>query len=86
MEVAVDDHDRSDRAAAEAGHGFEGELAVGRCFARTDAELPLEFLQDLGPAPDVAGRSRAHRHDVAAARLQAEAEALAKATEAATPS
>src|SRR4030042_2742488 len=57
--LAIDDHDRPEGAASQAGHGLQGELAVLCGLACRDVKLALELLPDLRAAPDVAGRAQA---------------------------
>src|SRR5512143_1035675 len=67
---AVDDDDRADGATAEAGDRFQRELVVLGRLAGRHVEPALELLQDLRPAPDVAGRAEADEARVLAPRLQ----------------
>lgn len=64
MIFSIDLDNRSDSATAETCDGLESELAVFRRFPGGDIELPLEFLEDLRPAPDVTGRAHANETGV----------------------
>jgi len=68
----VDDDDRSDGAAAEAGDGLQGEPEVLCRFTGGDAEPPFEFIQDPWSAPDMTGRPQANQARVFTAGGKAE--------------
>ncbi len=70
--MPVRDHDRTERAAAEAVLDLEGELAVGGRPPGADAELALELLEDPRRTAHVTGGAHAARDQVLAARLEAE--------------
>ena len=74
-------HHRGQRALAEAGHGAQGVLAVGRGEAELvgavlalfgQAEFQAEALQQVARAARVAGRAAADADGVFALRLQVE--------------
>lgn len=72
MVFLVDDDDRPDGAATEAGDGLQGEPEVLCRFTGGDAEPPFEFIQDPRSAPDMTGRPQANQARVFAAGGEAE--------------
>ena len=72
MVFLVDDDDRSDGAAAEAGDGLQGETEVLCRFTGGDAEPPFKFIQNPRSASDMTGRPQANQARVFAAGGKAE--------------
>ena len=72
MVFLVDDNDRSDSAAAEAGDGLQGETEVLCRFTGRDAKAPFKFIQDPRSASDMTGRPQANQARVFAAGGEAE--------------
>ncbi len=60
VDVAVDHHDRSDAAGADAVCREDGDLTVARGLSSVDAELVEDAVEQLGGTVDVARRSHAH--------------------------
>src|SRR4030065_1976685 len=61
MIIAVHDDNGTDGAAAQAGHGLQGELLVPGGLAGFDLQPSLKFIEDPRASPDVArGAPGAH--------------------------
>ena len=70
--ISVHRHDGPDGAATEAGHGFERKSVILGRLACFDVQPLFEFLQNPGPAADVASRAQANLDEMLAARFQTE--------------
>ncbi len=64
--IVVYHYDRGQEACSQAGDGFESEFHVLCCFARLDAEMPLDGFNDLCYLLNVAGGSAAALYGVSA--------------------
>jgi hypothetical protein len=72
MVFTVDDCDRSKGTGAEAVHGFERKLLVGRGFAGCDFQLALYRLFHSHTSADVASGAQTYMHQMFTSRFEAE--------------
>ena len=72
MNFAVDDDGGSETAAADAAHGLDREKPVGSRGVHADAELTLEFLDDVVAAAQIARGTETNLNVVLAGLLETE--------------